>query len=73
MHQHQSGTGTKGQPIRGLIESWLQQLGAKPHQASDDYAIASLEGLEVRESSWAEWEDICREPYRIDGLVPQTR
>lgn len=55
------------------MESWLQQLGAKPYQASDDDANSSLEGLEVRESSWAEWEDTCSEPYRVDGLVPQTR
>lgn len=72
MHQHQSGAGTQGKPIRSLMESWLQQLGAKLHQALDDDAIASLEGLEVRESSWAEWED-CSEPYRVDGPVPQTR
>jgi hypothetical protein len=73
MHQHQSGASTQGQPIRDLMESWLQQLGAKPYQASDDDANSSLEGLEVRESSWAEWEDTCSEPYRVDGLVPRTR
>lgn len=73
MHQHQSGAGTQGQPIRGLMESWLQQLDTEHHPASDDDVIASLEGLEVRESTWAKWEDTCSEPYCVDGLVAQTR
>lgn len=55
------------------MESWLQKLGANLYPASGDDAIASLEGLEVSESSWAEREDTCSEPYRVDGLVPQTR
>lgn len=73
MHLHHPGAGTQGQPIRGLIGSLLLQLGARLHPTTDDHAIASLDGLEVRESTWAEWEDTCGEAYRVDGLAAQAR
>ncbi|MGN6830714.1 hypothetical protein [Paucibacter sp. M5-1] len=73
MHLHHPGAGTEGQPIRGLIGSLLLQLGAKLNPAPDEDAIASLDGLEVRESTWAEWEDTLGEAYRVDGLVAQAR